>query len=166
MKKVIVMAVFAAALLGVVGGAMAQVEDEIALTRKMVETGRQAIVAENLGLTDEQGKIFWPLFRDYNNERAKIGDRATNLIAKYAASYKTMDDASATALVDEYMKIQKDDLALRNKWLGKMRKVLPGALVARYFQIENKLDAYIKAVAADEIPLMSGGKPVTIAPEE
>ena len=156
--------VLAAAVLTVAGAVWAQMEGEIALTRKMVETERQAIVNENLALSDEHAKIFWPLYREYTNKRAQLGDRAASLLLKYANTYKTMDDASATALLNELLEIQKQEVELKKEWSGKMGKVLPGLVVARYFQIENKLDAYVRAIAADEVPLMTGGKPVTIAP--
>ena len=156
--------VLAAAVLTVAGVVWAQVEGEIALTRKMVETERQAIVNENLALSEEHAKIFWPLYREYTNKRAQLGDRATTLLLKYANTYKTMDDATATGLLNELLEIQKQEVELKKEWSGKMGKVLPGLVVARFFQIENKLDAYVRAIAADEVPLMTGGKPVTITP--
>jgi len=144
--------------------AMAQVANEIALTRKVVETERQAIVAENLGLSESQGQSFWPLYRGYMGERAVIGDRRVAAIRTFAESYDTMDDAKANGLVDEVLAIQKADNDVKKKWIAKMRKVLPGTTVARFFQIENKLDAFTQAALADEIPLLVKGQPVTIAP--
>jgi hypothetical protein len=164
MKKFLAPAL-TALMLGAVGTASAQMEDAIALTRTMIQTERQAIVAENLGLTDAQGTAFWPLYRDYTNERARLGDRTAGLVKKYAAAYDVIDDATAAELLDEYLDIQKEDLALRRTWVGKIRKVLPPKLTTRFFQIENKLDAYTRALLADEIPLVMGGKPVTIAPK-
>lgn len=168
MRSYVATACAVAVLCGVTGVTAAQVQaqDEIALTRQMIDTGRQAIVAENLGLTDEQGKVFWPLYREYANERARLGDKMTALLERYAGAYKNMDDATAVSIIDEFLALQKEEVAFKSKWFDKIKKVLPGALAARFFQIDNKLDAYIKAVAADEVPLITGGKPATIVPKE
>ncbi|HEX6851379.1 MAG TPA: hypothetical protein VF139_08205 [Candidatus Polarisedimenticolaceae bacterium] len=163
--RIVVAPVFCAVMLGAVGNAPAQTESEIALTRKMIETERQAIVAENLGLTEAQGNAFWPLYRDYMNERSQLADRSTSLLRKFAASYDIVDDASASSFLDDFLNIQRDEVALKRSWAGKMRKALPAGLVARFFQIENKLDAYTRALLADEVPLIKGGKPVHLAPK-
>lgn len=165
LQKAIVVAVLVATVLGPASVMAAQAGDEITLTRDMVKSGSKQLIAENLGLTEEQGKVFWPLYEDYAYERGGLGERMGSLLTRYAAAYQIMDDQTATTLMDEYIEIQKDELALRKKWIGKMRKVLPGALVARFFQLDNKIDAYLKAAGADQIPLMSGGKPITIVPE-
>lgn len=151
-------------MLGAVGTALAQTEGEIALTRKVIETERQAIVAENLGLTEAQGTAFWPLYREYAAERAKLGDRATSLLRKFGASYDILDDESATTFLYDLLDIQRDEVAVKRAWAGKLRKILPPTLVARFFQIENKLDAYTRAMLADEVPLVRGGKPMSLAP--
>ncbi len=49
----------------------AQVQHEIALTRADIQTERQALVAENLPLTEDQAKAFWPMYRTYREEVAK-----------------------------------------------------------------------------------------------
>jgi hypothetical protein len=152
-------------MLGACGAAQAQSEGAIALTRKMIETDRQAIVAENLRLTPEQEQVFWPLYRQYMAERALLGDRATTLLRKHAATFDILDDESATSFLYEYLNLERDQVALKRTWVGKMRKALPATLVARFLQIENKLDAYTRALLADEVPLVTGGKPVTIAPK-
>ena len=49
--------------------------DDIELTRAVIQAGRQAIIAANMGLTDEEGQRFWPIYREYRNDLAKNGDR-------------------------------------------------------------------------------------------
>ncbi len=149
---------------GLAPAAWAQSGTEVALTRTRIDADRRAIVAENLGLTDAQAEVFWPLYVQYTAKRADLGDRAARLLVTYAAGYKNMDDLAATRLLDELLAIQQEEVKVKQTWAGKMRKVLPGALVARFFQIDNKLDAYLKAIAADEIPLIVAGQPATIAP--
>jgi len=144
----------AAAVLVAVTAVSAQIQNEIALTRAEIQTERQAIVAENLPLTEEQAKAFWPLYRSYRGELASLGDRAVTMIEGYANKYETMSDADAQAMIDEYFAIQKDELKVKTSWLPKFAKVLPATKIARFVQIENRLDAIIRIELATEIPLV------------
>jgi hypothetical protein len=134
--------------------ALAQVHNEISLTRSQIQTDRQAIVAGNLPMGEEQAKAFWPLYREYRAELAKLGDRFVALVENYAKNYDTLTDVQAQAMVDEFFAIQKEETKIKSAWAPKLGKVLPPKSLARFVQIENKLDAIIRLELADEIPLV------------
>jgi len=136
----------------------AQVQSEIALTRADIQTERQALVAENLPLTEDQAKVFWPMYRTYREELAKLGDRFVALIEDYAKNYETMTDPQASTMVKEFLKIQKEEVAIKTAWVPKFEKILPAKAVARFFQIENKLDLIVRTEVSAEIPLVAHEK--------
>ena len=138
--------------------AQAQVRHDIAVDRAAIQSDRQAIVAANLPLTEDQAKAFWPMFREYRAEMAKLGDRAVDLVLDYAKSFETLSDAQAAAMLDEYVAIQTSEAKIRSAWVPKFRKIIPPKAVTRFFQIENKLDAILRFAAADEIPLVDATK--------
>lgn len=127
---------------------------EIQQLRADLKADRQAVVAANLPLSDGESKQFWPLYKEYRGETEKLGDRSAKLIAAYAANYETMDDTKSTAFFNEWQSIERDRSALRDKFIPRFRKVLPSQKAARYFQIENKLDAIVNLGLAAEIPLV------------
>ena len=139
-------------------GAFAQeeaaVRQQLATDRATIQADRQAIVAEALPLTDDQAKAFWPLFREYRGEMEKLGDRAVDLMLDYAKNMDTLTDEKAAALLDEYLKIQRDEIKVKQAWLPKFRKVLPPKTVTRFYQIEGKLDTLLRFEAAAQIPLV------------
>lgn len=128
--------------------------DEIELTRQVIQTERQAIVAVNMGLTDSEGEKFWPLYRDYRNEVAKLGDRLMKVITTYADNYEDLPEETATWMVKEYLEIQKATAELRQNWAPRFREVLTPKQLARFYQIENKLDAIVNYDLAASIPLV------------
>lgn len=132
----------------------AQVHSEIALSRAEIQAERQAIVAENLPLTEEQAKAFWPMYRDYRAAVAKQGDRLVALLENYAKNYDTMTDAQAQSTMDDFFAIQKDEVKIKSEWVSKFGKVLPATSVMRFFQLENKLDTIIRLELAALIPLV------------
>jgi polyhydroxyalkanoate synthesis regulator phasin len=152
--------VLAVALVAGASGVFAQASetDQLQQLRAEIRADRQAVVAANLKLTDAEGQAFWPLYRQYHEEIAKVGDRLQKLIQDYAVTYESATAEQAKAMVDEMMSIQRADLKVKESYLPKFRKVLPELKVARFLQIENKIDTLIKLDLAANIPLIEPAK--------
>ena len=134
--------------------ASAQARSEIEVIRQELRTDRQAVVAKNLPMSEAQAAAFWPVYREYRAEITTIGDRTVALLTSYSKKYETMKDADAEAMLKEWLDIQDAQLKVRSKYVARFKKVLTGALVARYYQIENKLDAITNVELAAGIPLV------------
>ena len=65
-----------------------------------------------------------------------------------------LTDAQAGMLLDEMLAIQKTKAATKADWATKFKAKLPGKVVARFFQVDNKLDAIILFQLAAEVPLV------------
>jgi hypothetical protein len=114
---------------------------------------RKAIVGQNMYLTDAQAKIFWPLYNAYERQMDIIEDRHIREIKNYVASYKSLTDASANQKLDEVLAIQQARLETQREYVPKFRAVLPGVLVTRFFQIDNKMRAMVQCNIAQMVPL-------------
>jgi hypothetical protein len=68
--------------------------------------------------------------------------------------YGSLSDARARHLTDEWLKIQSEELALKRTYVERLRKVLPEKKVARFFQLENKLDAALLYNLAGSVPMI------------
>ena len=142
-------------MLAWVGAAGAQQETgEVQSARADIHAARTKLVAANLPLTEEEGAKFWPLYNQYRGDVSKLNDRSLALIKDFAASYDSMSDEKASDLLKQQMAIDEDRLKLKKSYLGKFEKVLPQKKVARYYQIERKLDASVQYEAAKNIPLV------------
>ena len=162
MKGRILTVVVVAAVIVVAGAASALAQasetDQLQQLRAEIQADRQAVVAANLGLTDAEGAAFWPVYREYRGELSKVGDRMQKLIQDYAKVYDTATNEQAKPMVDEMLAIQQAELKIKESYLPKFRKVVPEVKVARFLQIENKIDAVIKFQLADIIPLAKAAK--------
>lgn len=136
--------------------AVAQVSDADYLQqlRADIQADRQALVAASLGLNDDEGEAFWPVYRNYRNDMSKVGDRMQKLIQDFAEVWDNATEEQAKTMVNEMLAIRHDELKVRKSHLSKFRKVLPEVKVARFLQIENKIDAIINLGLADSIPLV------------
>ena len=132
----------------------AQTRSDIEVLRQELRTDRQAVVAKNMKMTEAQATAFWPVYRAYQAEITTIGDRFIKLLEGYGKKYDTMKDADADAMLKEYLEIQEAKLKVQSNYVSKFKKVLPGSLVTRYYQIENKIDAIVNLELAAGIPLV------------
>jgi len=65
-----------------------------------------------------------------------------------------MTNEVAKKLMKESMAVEKERLALKESLMPKFQKALPAIKVARYYQIENKIQAVVQYGLADSIPLV------------
>lgn len=146
----------AVALAAVAVPAVAQDQraDTMQMVRDKIRADKKLLIAENLPLTESEAKAFWPVYEAYEKELSKLNDRMIKLIKEYANNYQTMSDQTAKRLMDEYLAIDAARLKIRQGYVPRFRKVLREKQVARYYQIENKVQAAVSYELAAEIPLV------------
>jgi hypothetical protein len=121
-----------------------------------VKADKKLLVAGNMGLTDEEGKKFWPLYGEYQKELDQLNHSLGKTIHEYADAYNKgpLPNEQAKKLLDQVLAIEEAEAKLKRTYADKIGKVLPAAKTARYIQIENKIRAVLKAELAKEIPLV------------
>ncbi len=60
----------------------------------------------------------------------------------------------ADILISDYFDIKSDLLRIQKKYVRRYRKILPSVKVARFYQLENKMNADIDAELALAFPLL------------
>jgi hypothetical protein len=126
----------------------------IAELRQEAGQDRRDIVKANMLLTETESARFWPLYDEYRAERKKIGDHRVRLITDFLAQQNSMTEDQARVLANEDFAILKDTSELKTKWYKKMTKELSERTVARFFHIDEKLDAAADLALAANIPLI------------
>jgi hypothetical protein len=132
----------------------ADVSDEIEMVRSLVRIERKAAVEQAMQLAPGESQAFWTLYNEYEAERTRVNDRTVKVVTDYAAAYPDVGDERAAALLDEAFDVDADHLSLKKKYARRFAKVLSPARVARFFQIERKLDAVQNLSIAEQIPLI------------
>ena len=128
--------------------------DNMQIVRDKIQADKKLFVAENMQLTESEAKAFWPVYERYQNELFLLRTRLVKLIQDYTGAYEKMTNETAKRLLDESMTIENLGFKLRQAYLPKFRKVLPEVKVARYYQIENKVNAALMYELARNIPLV------------
>lgn len=125
------------------------------ILRDKLKADKKLLVAENLGLTEAESKVFWPVYEEYQKELEAVTQRIGKTIQSYAQEYnaKTMTDEKAKTLMTEALAIEEAEVALKKKYLDRLTGIVPATKAARYIQMENKIRAIIKFDLAASIPL-------------
>ena len=141
------------ALILAAGSAAGQAQDTFEVTRSIIQSERRSIVADTMKLDETQASEFWPLYDSYRDNIGLVNERSIKLIEDYSAAYETLTDAQAGRLMDEWLDIESDRQEIREKWVRRFSRRLPQRVVARFFQLDNKLDTVVRAELARIIPL-------------
>ena len=128
--------------------------DNMQLVREKIKTDKKLFIAQNMNLTESEAKVFWPVYENYQKDLGKLVDKTVKLIDNYATNYQTMTEEAAKELINGYLTIEGERVTLMKSFLPKFRKVLPEKKVARYYQLENKIDAIVNYGLAKQIPLV------------
>ncbi|HXY53650.1 MAG TPA: hypothetical protein VEM40_03150 [Nitrospirota bacterium] len=143
-----------AALLVLSAAAYAQDQQDLEKTRADILSNKKNIIAATLELRGQENAVFWPLYEEYQNALRPVHDRSSRLIADYLRDYETLTDDQATAMLHEFLKIEREQLKLKEAYVKKFSAVLPPKQVARYFQLENKIQSVINYDLAKKIPVV------------
>ena len=128
--------------------------DNMDIVREKIQSDKKLFIAENMNLTESEAKAFWPVYENYQKDLSKLVDKAVKLIDNYAANYESMTEEAAKELINGYLAIEGERVTFMKSFLPKFRKVLPEKKVARYYQLENKIDAVVNFGLAKQIPLV------------
>lgn len=132
----------------------AEVKALIEAARSEMRASREQLLAVNLSLTMEEADRFWPLYREYAEKKAALGDDRLKIIMDYAMAYPDVSDATAKSLVDRHVKYAKAMNGLKERYVGKFRKALPPGKLMRFLQIESRLDNLVELEIQRVIPVV------------
>lgn len=134
-------------------------EAELQTLANTIRANRRALVSVNLPLTSEQAAQFWPLYEKYQAEMNAIGDKVVALVDDYITHFRDLSDDKALQLITDYLAADAERIKVRQTYLPEFTKILPGRTVARFYQIENKMDAVVKYDLAATIPVVDESAP-------
>ena len=124
------------------------------LLRSDVQAQKIAILTEVMGFSESEDKAFWPIYRDYNTEMAKLGDERVALIEEYARNYSQMTDPVAQQIATHAMDLQKRRNAALEQCFTKVGTALSPKTALRFLQVEHQLLLIIDLQISASLPVV------------
>ncbi|MCG8308375.1 MAG: hypothetical protein MI975_13360 [Cytophagales bacterium] len=115
-------------LLLISSGAFAQNREAM----KKIESARIALITERLGLTPDQAEKFWPVYREYNQERREI--RREFRDARQGVDMKNLTDEQSKRLVQKSIEMKQKELNLEKEYSNRLSEVIS---TQQLFKLKN-----------------------------
>lgn len=136
------------------GTAQSGIDRDIQMLRQDLRSKKKETIAANLQLTDAQATKFWPVYDQYVAELTKINDEKYAVIKQYADEWGNMSSEQALNLINRALAVEKQVADLRIKYVPIFSKVVPGTVVATFFQIERRVQALVDLQVSAQLPLV------------
>ena len=124
------------------------------LLRSDVQAQKIAILTEVMGFSESEDKAFWPIYRDYNTEMAKLGDERVALIAEYARVYSAITDDVARSLATRGMDLDKRRTAALERCFTQVGTALSPKMALKFLQVEHQLLLIIDLQISASLPIV------------
>jgi hypothetical protein len=126
----------------------------VELLRSDLRSQKVAIVAEMMDFTEQEDVKFWPIYREYEVELAKINDDRIALIQEYAKNYEQLTDAVADRIARGALDLEARRSALKLKYYDRLKTALTAKTAARFLQVENQLLLILDLQVSAALPVV------------
>ncbi len=113
----------------------------VELLKGDVDGQREAIVTEILQLSPEDGKVFWPVYREYDRELRALNAAGAEAVQAYARDFQQLTDARADELLNKSFQVERQRIDLKKKYYDRMKAALSATTAARFFEVDRQLQA-------------------------
>lgn len=135
-------------------GSQTGIDRDIQMLRQDLRSKKKQIIAANLQLTDADATKFWPVYDQYVTELTKINDEKYSVIKEFVGAWGNMKEDQALSLTNRALAVEEKVAQLRIKYVPIFSKVVPGAKVATFFQIERRMQALVDLQLSAQLPLV------------
>jgi hypothetical protein len=126
----------------------------IQVLRSNLRTQKVEIIAQAMQFNDAESSVFWPIYRNYEFELSKLNDQKVALIKDYAEHVDDFTPAKAKEIAEKSFALEEQNTNLKRKYFKQLEKVMPANRVAKFFQVDHRLDLLMGLQIASQVPLI------------
>ena len=134
------------------------IDSTIAVARANMRADRVNVITQAMAFNDKEGAAFWPIYKQYEYERSRLDDSRAAVIKEYALKYPVLTDAEAKAMAEQMLECDSRLAELKKKYYKKFNKVLPALTVAKFFQLERRVDLLMDMQVESSLPPLTDAK--------
>jgi hypothetical protein len=113
---------------------------------------RATIITATMNFTQKEAAAFWPVYRQYDNERATLDDDRVVVIKEYTEKYPNLTDADAKGMAERMFEYDSRLAGLKKIYYKKFNKVLSALTVTKFFQLERRIDLLMDMKVESALP--------------
>jgi hypothetical protein len=106
--------------------------------RKNIEAQRIAFITQQLDLTPDEAKVFWPVYNEYENKRHELKKSFREADNLHKDEIAKLTEKEATQILDNQIIEAQKFLDLRKEYHSKFKSVLPAVKVLQLYDAERE----------------------------
>jgi len=126
----------------------------IELLRSNIKTEKKFLIMQAMQFTEEETSVFQPIYKEYELELDKLGDKRLANIKDFAENYKKMTDLKADEIIEEAFNYQEERLVLKRNLYNQLKEKLNPSIAAKFIQVEHQIQLIIDLKINAELPLI------------
>lgn len=126
----------------------------IELLRSDIKTQAKFIVSQTMKFSEEDASVFWPIYKEYEIELDKLGDKRLANIKDFVNNYDKMTDQKADKIIDQAFNYQKERLELKINMYDKLKNKFNSSTAAKFIQLEHQIQLIVDLKINAELPLI------------
>jgi hypothetical protein len=122
--------------------------------RHDIRGSKAQIMGAVMQLDSDEATKFWPVYKQFEGELAKLGDQVASLVHEYVTNYTKMTPTVADGLATKLLTLESQRNQLKRKYYEKMKSATDAITAMRFLQVENQLERVIDLQVASELPVI------------
>jgi hypothetical protein len=109
------------------------------LLKADVNAKRETIVKAIMRLNDSDSQTFWPIYKEYEAERAKLDEAEAQITSEYVKEYQDISDDQADQVMSKSLDIEAQRAELKKKYYDTMKKALSPTIATKFFEVDSQM---------------------------
>ena len=130
------------------------IDSDIEVLRANIRADKMQLVTDEMHLSAEEAKSFWPIYREYEAGLTKLNDQKVDLLKEYAESYDNLTREKVQSLALRNFELQKARVELREAFFNKISLAVSPQTAARFVQVEDRIDLLLNLQLAASVPMV------------
>jgi hypothetical protein len=120
--------------------------------REKMEAQRVAYITQQLNLTPEEAKVFWPIYNEYDAKRHELRKSFNDKSDFKKEDIDKLTEKEATQILDNQIIEAQKFLDLRKEYHAKFKSVLPAVKVLKLYDAERSFQKMLMDKLHDDHP--------------
>jgi hypothetical protein len=130
------------------------IDSDIQVLRANIRADKVEVVSQEMQLSPEEAKAFWPLYNKYDADLTKLNDQRVALLREYADNYNNLTNDQVQSLARRSFDLEKQRLNLREDYFKKISRAVSPKTAARFAQVEDRIDMLLNLQLAASVPMV------------
>lgn len=122
------------------------------LIKSYFKLTKMALVENAMALSEENGAIFWPLYKEYDVEASKLNQFRIDYLNDYVEQVENITDEQVDAFLKQANTFNKKMASLKSKYYKRMKKELSSKVAIRFVLVEEYIQTAVKYELLETLP--------------